>query len=324
MGLQYFTQGNANVLFETDSQSLLRISKRFSRLSENNTYTATVNTQFIKSIINKNSTANLPFILYELVKIKPQYNPNSDYERITLYLANLGILIDSDEIIGFKIPNLFYIDKTITSINEYKTIEVDHYTKIHVSLRSILWECKPKWEYFQNKLSVNNTDYTTYFCRNCTNNIIKNIKTQICYCNVVEFDNTHNMTTNNSNNNNTTEKITFLKKILLKYNLPSDYLSDITSYLILNDNNVIRLVYKEQTNLLAALPFFDPHLMTLRDVSCFIIWKRAYNGDKNIIESRIVDVDYKPYKKSWETQYSKIIEYCSKKIIHKDSFQHEF
>lgn len=266
-------RSKANVLIrKDDSGDLYRICIRYSSVSANNRYTLQ-NIDFIKKKVE-------PLIGSYLVHMKLCTLPIAS---VTDCMEYLDIKCDIREVFTLKLPDL--------APSTYDIIEVDHFTKFHLSpdKQIIIWELKPKWLH-QN----------TLFCRNCTHNSVKERDIDYCYASLMEDTN-------------------ILRELFKKYSLPTAFTMDMVRYLG-SDENVLKLLYtvQEKLNGYGSVASFGSAyeasedlclLMTLRDVTCFIRWEASSK-----IDAKIIDVDLKPHDKwtHWVSEHRKIESFPSK------------
>ncbi|AAS50329.1 AAL037Cp [Eremothecium gossypii ATCC 10895] len=153
---------------------------------------------------------------------------------------------------------------------------VDHFTKIHIGERAIVWEFKPKW------LSGNDK-----YCRNCTLNLLRG-QTSISYCHAQLL--------------NPGQAGPILKSLFAGLNVPPAFIEDMEAY-IAQPCSVLQRLRVAQEQVDASLgPLDQPDTaasperclsMTLKDVSCFVSWHK----DASPV-AVVVDLDMKPAAKS--------------------------
>lgn len=279
-------KGNANVLIRIDeSGSLYRCCVKYpDSVSQCNQYTQE-NYDFIETIIRPLFLQGLVCPM-ELVEI-------SVGVVLDIYgkYMNQSKLSDSDKILCFRLPNL-KASNIFTNI-----LQEDHLTKIYVNKHysRILLEIKPKW-----------IDYSTSYCRNCTDNSRKGRNIKYCYSNLLKDS-------------------TELNKIIVpstKEVVPSQFITIITEYLK-DKGNILQKICTVQSAIQKRMDNNPSNeindlqlLMTLRDVTCFIEWDDTM-GTIDDIQAYIVDVDLKPTDKvDYWKRTTKLLDVYSNKTFH--------
>lgn len=219
-------------------------------------------------LCNKYTLENIIFINE---KIKPILRDTlCCMELKTLHWSQMEILKDYLTNPDDEVVNLIKIGE-LKNRSHQEVIYKDHFTSFYGSRGEIVMEFKPKWLY--SKLE---------YCRNCAHNNLK--KRNIGYCYQILLNDPQH----------------FLK-ITNHATLPKDFLEDMLCYFSRSDN-ILKILYDAQKKtdvqsldqISSSADVRDELLlcMTLRDVTCFIIW-----GPHSSINVKVVDVDLKPREK---------------------------
>lgn len=278
--MNLISQGNGNILiaYSADDQKLYRCCIRYpDSLEKNNRFTLQ-NYDFIQTTVRPLLGGLLcPMELCELPLVKAGQvytayitDPNC-IDNLTRNDRNINIY-------ALRLPNLRPGSVYTTLLQE------DHFTKLYTNDKrtQILLEIKPKWLYNGNA-----------YCRNCTHNRLKGRQIEYCYTQLL-LDPQHY----------------FVNHILSKSsvsNLPESYLSSLSEYFTRQDNVLAKLydlqksLYRDKFSQLRAIEDVDAKLqllMTLRDVTCFIVWDASVKQGRDL-DVYVVDVDLKP-KEKWK------------------------
>ncbi|AET38718.1 inositol pentakisphosphate 2-kinase Ecym_3221 [Eremothecium cymbalariae DBVPG len=248
-------KGAANYLIALNHNEdvLYRVCTRYPSLRENNAYNIK-NYDYIMQVIP--SAIRKYICPIELVELDTEIFKRCSNVPIKAW--------DSSSVACFKLKNLVPKDT--------KPIKLDHYTKLHIGNKKIIWEFKPKW-----------LSQDTAYCRNCTLNNLRGHSIPYCYAQLLEDS-----------------KIAEVINLIFKdINVPEEFLIDLKAYLRSN-TNVLKIIFIVQEQVdkslqaSAAGESIDHYRlsMTLKDLTCFIEWK-----PESPIEAKIVDLDQKPSDK---------------------------
>lgn len=251
-------EGNSNVVLSLKkyySSEVIRVCKRFSKVSLNNEYllkNKTFQERFIKEFVGISKC--IDEILYKKVD---KDTDNELFHIIEKVLMDKHVTIDE----GYVIIMVF---KNHLNFEISRKINVDYYTTIY---NDFMVEFKPKWanmSLYDYKKYINypnaaTSDKEVSFCRNCKH--INPAKPHLyCYNGCKS------------------------SKSIVKYGIFHDYLK--------NTDNLIYQIYKLQRDIQQTINnnidtdlFYINGLIALRDLSIF------YNMKTNT--EKIIDLDYK-------------------------------
>lgn len=260
-------KGRANIVVQGPDNTVYRLCVRYADcLQENNEYTAQ-NAKYISDVVSpllEGYVATMQYLILPIAMFKEDYS---------LYVKNLD---DTGTIHVLQMQNL--------KSSVLKIAFQSHFTKCFIDQNGqkqvFLMEFKPKWLFDE-------LDY----CRNCTHNLLKNVKDKLCYKLI--------------------RKDPKLLADILSDTVPQFWLTRVIEYFEA-PFNILDVVYKAQKTAFSRRD--TPLLMTLRDLTCFI----EINQKNNFLPRvNIIDVDYKPAeKKNYWDQTQHKLDSMNNKVYH--------